>query len=281
MDEILRTAAGLPDDESRTRDIGGVPFRLQQLTQGGRYRDGDMARIRMDDVPPIISRSGEVDEVELDDDEGLGEETAFRYDTQTHVLAIQVNRAGVSAAKWAKFFEAVLGVEEAIVPTVVVNPNAADEIARLDVVRKIHVRYAGNTDARTVIAAGAGGTVAQIERLARTAPVFELTLGMGRERGSGFPIREAKAFIRGTFNWLMERAAGDATTNERLDVVGTFDDESHAEFNLLEYIMRETVEVEIDADSKRMLYGSRHGGIEEAWGRRRAALEGMFPARRR
>jgi len=281
VDEILLKATALPDDESRTKDIGGIPFRLQRIARAGRYWDGDMVRIRMDDVPPIVSRSGEEQEVDLDEDQGLGEETAFRYDSQTRVLAIQVHRAGVSATKWAKYLEALLGAEEAIVPTVVINPDAAQAITRLETVRKIHIRYAGNTDARTVINPGTAGTREQIQRLAQTAPVFEMTLGMGQVRGDGLPIREARTLLRESFNWFMRQAAGDNERSGRIDVVGTFDDESRAEMNLLEYVMRETVEVEIDPDSKRVLYGSRHGGVEEAWERRRAALERMFPARRR
>ena len=104
---LLAKISKLADDKSRTKDIGGVPFRMQELQKSGRYWDGDIVRIRMDDLPVIISRDGEVEEFDVDDDEGVGEETALRFDPKTRILAIQSNRSGASPSRLARYLEAI------------------------------------------------------------------------------------------------------------------------------------------------------------------------------
>lgn len=64
---------------------------------------GDLVRIRMDNLPAKVSADGSVSDLELDDDEGIGEETAFFYVGAWNVLVVQSNRNGPSASALASY----------------------------------------------------------------------------------------------------------------------------------------------------------------------------------
>lgn len=273
----LEKVSGLVDKD-RAYQIASVPFRAQELEKSNRYWRGDMIRIRMNDIPRIIALDGEEDEVLLDDDEGIGEDTAFLYDTRTQVLAIQRNSRGVSAAKWAQYFEHFSADDIAIVPEVVPSSETINAIVnKFHGVRKLHVRVAGNVNGLLSIAAS-NSTANQIGQLADSSPVIELTMSMGRERGS-LPIRLARQAMKQMYT-MAGRVMGEQTTEiERIDVTGKFDEGDGVALNLLDYVVREEVEVEVDTKARRMLYESRQSGVDEAWGRRRSEFEERFAPR--
>lgn len=275
--KILRGIKLLPQKNStkRTRDLGKVPFRMRVLAKDKRFWDGDMVRIRMDDVPVITSKKGREASIRLDDDEGVGERTAFRYDVRTHVLVIEVTRSGVSASKWGSYLEEMAGIDDAILPVVIQSPlDAQRTIDRLDVVRRIHIRYAGAIDASAIVNPMTT-TAKTIAELANTAPVVEIAVAMGHESG-GLDLSWSKRLLAEAWRKAKEWAGTDKRV-ERIDVVGTFDDDEKAKLNLLQFLMREDVAVKTSRRNRRAPYGERRSGIIEAWGRRASQLERMFP----
>jgi hypothetical protein len=89
-------------DDARTRSLRGDPVRLQQLHHRAGCVEGDMVRTRMDSLPEKSNvDTGELTPLDLREEEGLGEETAFLYDPPSRCLAIQRNRYSVSASALA------------------------------------------------------------------------------------------------------------------------------------------------------------------------------------
>ena len=60
-----------------------------------------MLRIRLNESHVRAKLSGETAELELDEDEGLGEETAFVFHHVPGILIVQRNRSGVTASAFA------------------------------------------------------------------------------------------------------------------------------------------------------------------------------------
>lgn len=272
----LAISLKLPNNEKRTHVLGKIPFRLRKLANAGRYWDGDMIRINMHDIPLKVRMAGQESDVELQEDEGLGATTAFRYDEQTQVLAIQVSKSGVAASKLSAFFDAHTTTKYIMTPVQVKEQNPGGAVAKLEQVRRVHIRYTGVLDAG-LVASPLDDVQTGIDKAADTAPVMEMTISMGREKGS-LPLKWAKQFILAAYERSKSYVTGQAKV-ERIDVIGTFDDEAAAKLNLLEYFMTEEVEVESDPKTKRMSYVHRQSGIEEAWKRRLATLERMFARR--
>lgn len=279
VDRILATIKALPQkrSERRTRLLSKVPFRMRVISKRQRFWDGDMTRIRMNDVPVRSSLDGRETNMALADDEGIGEHTAFRYDTRTRCLAIQTTRVGVSASKWAAYLEDISG-EEGIVPVVVEEPGEGKEtIRRLEDVRKIHIRYAGTIDA-AVIANPLEGSVAGLDAISNTAPVAEVSVSVGN-RKEGFNLQWAKTMLRNLYSQAKELATGGEQRIERIDVIGTFDDDAKANLNLLQFLMREESDVPVNRKTRRMMYADRKLGIADAWDKRQPQLDRMFRRR--
>jgi hypothetical protein len=91
---ILESVDQSPNDEGRNLLVRDCPIRLQSLNKLQQGWEGDMIRIRMNEVPIKASLAGIVEPLEFEDNEGLGEETAFIYNPLIQVLMSQRNQSG-------------------------------------------------------------------------------------------------------------------------------------------------------------------------------------------
>jgi hypothetical protein len=103
FENIIKSVGSSANDASRTIDINHSPTRLQEFGEYPNFCDGNMMRIRMDEIPSLASVDGDIAPITFDDDEGLGEETAFLYQIPTRVLMLQRNKFGVSASSFTKY----------------------------------------------------------------------------------------------------------------------------------------------------------------------------------
>ena len=66
--------------------------------------EGELVRIRMENLPVKASENAGIDDLGLKADEGIGEETAFLYSPADKVLILQRNRQGVSYTRFEDYF---------------------------------------------------------------------------------------------------------------------------------------------------------------------------------
>ena len=85
FESVLNAVNVSPKDDARNAIRNDCPFRLQEARQTGDYWKGEMIRIRMDQLPIKAKLSGDISSIDLEDDEGIGEETAFLYHVPTSV----------------------------------------------------------------------------------------------------------------------------------------------------------------------------------------------------
>ena len=197
--------------------------------------------------------------------------TAFLFHPATNSLVIQRNRLGVSSSRLMAYLERLTDTE-GLLAVMILNADVASALNRLQIVRKMHVRLASVKNPRLLTSHNPSTTEA-IEILNAKAPVVDITVAMGRQRGS-LSLQAIRSAAKRFLSWSgATDAPGDV---EALKIDGKYDDESPAELDLLEYRMVERADVEPDPQSRRLLYEDRIRALKEAFERRKGELENMF-----
>ena len=188
--DLLEMARGLPD-EARAVFLNGVPFRLQELRSSREWYLGDMLRIRMEGLPPVAKITGEEQDLDIPDDAGLGEETAFLFFPAANALLLQRNRMSVSAAAFEDYFSSLGTVEpDGIALDPILRRDAMVRLMRMGVYRKFTVTVAGLQNMRVPRASGlAIKSMINISQEFR-APSLTVEVSMGHGRGTLTRIRE-------------------------------------------------------------------------------------------
>lgn len=264
--EILESVAQTPNDKRRNVDARGTPVRLHE-SHGAPTEEGDLVKIRMDEVPVKASLSGSISPFALGSDEGVGEQTAFLYDATLETLVLQRNRYGVSASAFANYFETLTSIGPIILEPIL-QEDALKKLQRLSEIRKFQVRVAG-ADAR-VFKDQAHGAKEMAQLIsAFGAPNISLELSMGYSRGS-LLLDRAKAAAR-RFLSLAEDPSGGVTG---IVITGTSDASERTVLDLLNYRMEESIDV--PKNGRELKYSARRVALKQALGKRRQELKRMF-----
>lgn len=163
----------------RNAEVKAVPFRLQN---GGDHKgsiEGNMVKIRLDEQPSRADLRGQLAPFEMEETEGVAEETAFLFHRETRTLLLQYNHYGCSATALIKYFLAFVEMGEG---KFYFDPKLSnDELARLQRMKKFtrfDVTVAGG-DGAILEKAGYGlGSVRNFVRRAG-APRFSITVTGG------------------------------------------------------------------------------------------------------
>ena len=91
--------------------LGDRLVRLEQCSiwnnKGKSLVEGELVRIRMENLPVKASENAGVGDLGLKDNEGIGEETAFLYSPNDKVVILQRNRLGVSYVRFCDYFNSI------------------------------------------------------------------------------------------------------------------------------------------------------------------------------
>lgn len=272
FEDCFKAVQDLPDDDSRTYEINGSPIRMQAYTK---YRDiykGEVIRIRMDDLPVKARLSGETEPLDLDDDQGLGEETAFLYNSTLKVLLLQRNRVGVTASRFIRYFTEMNDIDENIDLQPILQTNALRQLQQMHEVRRLELRFAGldNMEVFQDLGYGVSGIVELSEQF--DAPSISLSIGMGHKKGSLMrdnvidAVKKVLALPTGLFSNRVDK----------IRVVGKDDLEGESKIlDMLKYRMIESKDVPVSLDG-RLLFANRLEALNRAWRTRKQELETLF-----
>ena len=185
----------------------GQFIRMQVYRRRGGLTEADMLRIRMEDMPRKANLAGDVDALDLKDDEGLGEETALLYDDHTRLLLLQRNRHGVSASALTSYVSNKVGHTRPYVLLPVLDPDVMARVQRLGDVRKFAIRVTGTENAELL---GKAATEFGFTRLNHVmdnfkAPMWRSFSRWGRAEG---PVRSMFTGQRASFGGCRRRFAG-------------------------------------------------------------------------
>ena len=270
---LLERAKALPDnDESRVVEIYKVPFRLQSSVNVNGIWEGELVRIRMTDVPVVASLTGELEQLELEDDEGIGEETAFLYHQQTRILVLQRNRLGVSAANLARYFSQLLNLEASIFCDPILAGDAFQRLQEMRLIKKFELRVSG-IDRMNIFHdqnLGVEEVIALQEKFC--APNISIELSVGHRRDVSLIADRIKQTAR-SFLGFSNDPDGQV---RKIEISGKYEDDGPTEvIDLLEYWIREEVVI-TPASSRFVSYLERLAALHQAWDKRSVEILTLF-----
>ncbi|OQW32904.1 MAG: hypothetical protein A4E19_06005 [Nitrospira sp. SG-bin1] len=270
FNKILETVSQSPDDDSRVVDRGDAPLRLQAAKKEGHHWEGEMIRIRMKDLPVKAAIDGTTEPIELEDNEGLGEETAFLFSVPTKTLALQRNRHGVSASSFASYFTKKGGVEF-IELHPILRRDALKELAKMDLVRKFDVRVASVTNGAAARSQSAGvNAILDIHDVFK-APSVSVSVSMKRKPGSlSLPqiMQTVKQFCKGIDNAVVEKIL----------ITGQDEDGETALLDLLKWRIVETIVLPVLDDDRRISAKDRRRAVNQAWENKKGEITSLVHA---
>ena len=272
FEALLDRIAQIPlQDDARTREITGDPVRLQELHHHGAYLEGDMVRTRMDTLPRKSNiETGQLALLDLDDDEGLGEETALLYDPATHCLTIQRNRFAVSASAFAGYCTEIGAFESSITLEPLISGDAIARLGEFDRVNRLEIKVAGL----------AGGQVLRespysLAHMAEFAdeyagPVVKIEVSMGHRKGS-----LARDRVRNVVDWLRGQARRGGVDVRRIEVSGSAPGDETQVLDLLESRIVEQRAVEVNRN-RVITYTARRNAVRAAWDAQRERIRAIL-----
>lgn len=264
---VLNAVNDSPNNDTRNAIRNACPFRLQEAWQTRDCWKGEMIRIRMDQLPIKAKLSGDLSSIDLEDDEGIGEETAFLYHVPTKVLTIQRNRYGVPAGVFAWYFEEK-GSVESIELQPILQKDGLQRLADMKVVRKMSLNIAGVENMTAFKGLGQGvesmlGLMNQFE-----SPNLTLTVSMGKQRGS---LKWVKSFAQ-SFAKLNQQGENSI---HKFEISGKTEDGEKSVLDLIEYRMVEEIEVELRS-GRTISSSEREYAVQKAFSSRKQELLEMF-----
>jgi hypothetical protein len=264
--DLLDVVHSLPDGPDRAQLRSDDAIRLQAVKKTASAWWGEMLRIRMNEAPVKAKLSGQTTAIPLDDDEGIGEETAFFYHLDTGILLLQRNRAGVSASAFAKYIR-LLAKAQTIEFECILKEDALNRIIRMQSVHTFEVHFAGVEDGHNLRDRGRSArTIYQVLDEFQ-APNATIRLSVGRKRGT---LRNVASAVTQLFGNQADQGQREV---KKLLVIGSEgEDEERTLVDLFQDKLAETVTVEV-LDGERLGTAQRYRALGFAWERNHTYLE--------
>lgn len=187
--DVLQNIAGM-NDAGRIR-VGDDPAVVLTVEHNENEFIGEAARIRMDDLPSVVSvASGNRHDLQMADQEGLGEEIYFLYDVGLDVIAIQ-NKGHFRASALALLLGDLASASLYFQP--ILTRDASDRFDRMSLVRKISFRLARPHDFGGARTPALNRSFRIIDDFDGASAKVEITVG--RERGRGLSMNAAHRLV--------------------------------------------------------------------------------------
>jgi hypothetical protein len=261
------TAKMQPGNRNVNRD--GHVIRLQEGGVNTQFWSGDMIRIRMQHLPVKADLHGEVSSLDLEKDEGLGEETAFFYHIPTRVLIIQRNRNAVTASAFAHYLSRLhdglhVGLE------IIIEEAVMKKLDKMEQIRCFEIQVAA-LDHLNILKQQKETSVSNMIALSQffQSPHINISLSMGRQKGTLDRVRE-------TIKKLIKVGETDDKAVEKLKITGRHADDEKTVLDLLEHRMLESIDLPSDIPARFVPFHQRSAALKEAWERREDELLRMF-----
>jgi len=271
--KILEKAANTPSDQ-RPQIVRVHHIYLLSAQYGWQDTwEGEIVRLRMDDIPVKGNISGGIEDILLAHDEGIGEQSAFIYHPATSILALQSNRHGVSAGDFARYFELVAGSNTSITLDAVLQADAMQRLAKIKEVSKFQVRIASLTN-MDIFKDGDYG-VEEIVKLTQAfqAPSIVLELKTSRKKD------DSSLSIKTVFDTAQSLVRASYQSQNKISAIrisGSSDEDEHLFIDLLRDKMRESIPVMNSGRNRNIPYANRQIALQEAWNRRLTEILRMY-----
>ncbi len=261
------------DSEDRLVRDGENVHWMHRLESDGRYYKGDLIRIDMEQGITKAEILGSLEPVEVDEGEGIGYRTAFLYDPQLTTLVLQVNRRGLTASRFAQFFNVYNDASEDVELLPYIRQDGMD---RLDSLEKAHVFSIkiGNTGSSESLQDSGHSTRQKIEGLAEQveAPRMEIRFSCGRKwRSKELSLSQIRDSIGEFISSDQEIEA------KEIEINGRGPDNQMEKIRLVEERFRDEVNVE-PGDFRILPYQARIQNLEASYRRNENEIRNLRSA---
>ena len=256
---------------ARVHHTQDYPIRLQFLEQRPDYYIGDIAKIRMTDIPLKMRTSGETEEIDLDADQGLGEVASFLFCPRISVLVIQRNRNAVTATGVAHYFQHKGIIERELIFTPILQAEAYQRIANLNQYQKLELEVAAPGNAQ--IFRDAGMAPEAVINLMGAAPrvTISCTLSTGHDR-QGSLLRDRVIELVGS---VLRRPINPGESVKLIVSGKNNPDDAKETIDLFEEMMVTSEPVNI-GNARNLSDDLRRAALIRAWGQKRDELFRIF-----
>jgi hypothetical protein len=271
--EILENTHNISDDEQRIYKVNNVPIRLESLEVEGIICQGEITRIRMDQIPEKANlQERGTEPILLTENEGLSEATAFLYDSELGILVIQRTQSGVSVSAFQKYFQNFANSGEKIELSVVLEPYAIRKLHDFTLIKKLEISVAGLRNLEIFNDVERANEEITALTNAFQSPSLNLILSVQHEKESSLKISKVIECIQG---WLHINSTNREVEVSKISVNGLEDEDSPVTtVDLLGRTIREKTSLNL---VNRMLpYSARKQAIKKAWEKRRDDLLTLF-----
>lgn len=243
------------DPSDRVVEVGPAHVMLHSLSKREPWV-GHLVRIRMKPLPSRASIKGALSDLELQDDEGLGEHTVFYYDDDTNVLVMSSTQYGVTDATFCQYLASAtdLNVSLQYVPDL----KGLDDVEGLSRITKFELSLAGFKN--PVKVEGAHGFVEAVfaAQSAMQAPVVSMQFSVGTNwRNSSLNPGLVKRAVKALYNSTQEIEV------RTLKVDGRTTHEERAIIDLMKGKL--VAEVAIKGDERRVSMHASASAARVAW----------------
>lgn len=255
--------------KARVHHNGDYPVRLQTL---GKHQDtyiGDIARIRMNDIPDKLKLSGEREEIELDDDQGLGEISSFLYHAETSVLILLRNRNAVSLSAFSEYMSAKQSLH-GVKYDLILQEEAYERLNKFKRIGRVDLEVAAPGNAK--IFKSLDLSPKGLADLMNTAPRVRLsyTFSMAHDRENSLP----KSIIGDIAAKVMSFSL-NKKEDIKMVVAGNEEDMEKEVIDLFTDALTEQVAVNIK-NQRKMADNQRHAAIVSAWDKKKSSMLKLF-----
>jgi len=260
------------DWRRRLDESGDHPIRLHYLEPRDAIILGDVAKIRMSDLPDKMKKTGETNDLELDEDEGLGELASFIYHPHTSIIVYMRNRNSVSISAFNNYIQNIAHVHGIqFVP--IMHEDAYRRIARLVKIQRLDIEVAapGNGTIFRDLGLSPEGNA----DLMTASPRVRMAIGFstGHEKERSLPARAINQLIA-----RVRDIVQPGQTDVSLVVSGRDEILEKEVIDLFEDMLTDYSDINL-RNQRKITDAQRHNAISAVWGAHRERLIRDFAPR--
>ena len=257
--------------KNRVVEINGDPLRWEEIDTSPRFITGDLVKLRMYLLPSKGGLHSKVEDIGLEADEGIAEETVFFYDKNTKTLVYQRNRYGVSASRFQDYllhFYKPKGGTIDFLP--LLRKSGLERLDKMDEIRKFSYRLARPTDNKYNRISD-GSTEESIELLDDlSAMAVNIELSMGHYKGS-MAIDKVKERAKKLFR----RESTKANEPKKIFISGVDEYGVPDQFDLLDLRIKQEESLTPD-HNRRLTYAARKSAANRAFRQNVEEVENLY-----
>jgi len=261
--------------KNRIEEINHRPVWLYQSSTWQQFWEGDIIRLRLDELPVKGNRSGNIEDFIFKDDEGIGEQTAFLYHPLTRVLALQVNQSGVSPPVFAKYFEIKSAIDVPIYIDPVIQLCAMEKLDKMQTINKFEIRVASLDNMEVFQNEDRG--VKEMIKLSDTfgSPTISFNFSTSRRKQESLSVERVLDAAR---SWVRQSQLNKQQVKV-IRISGSTNEDENLYVDLLNDRMREVVDITSGNRSRTVSYLERQKALRDSWLRRQQELLSMYEPR--